>query len=163
MGYAYTDLELQLYELLLKDIIELMGSHVFLVGPHASGEPLIAADLQEYRRVLRPSQVHHVPHVQVINIAEAVSNMLDHRVDITTPTVTVVDVKDFSLGNLEPAIGVEIKYVEGLEGSNIMLLKRSDIKVIVDILMGMESRRRRRKPRPPGPGFSAAPWPGTPT
>ena len=46
--------------------------------------------------------------------ATAVSNMLDHRVDITTPTVTVVDVKDFSLGNLEPAIGVEIKYVEGL-------------------------------------------------
>ena len=71
--------------------------------------------------------------------ATAVSNMLDHRVDITTPTVSVVDVKDFTLGNLEPAIGVEIKYVEGLEGSNIMLLKRSDIKVIVDILMGMET------------------------
>ena len=71
--------------------------------------------------------------------ATAVSNMLAHRVDITTPTVTVVDVKDFSLGNLEPAIGVEIKYVEGLEGSNIMLLKRSDIKIIVDILMGMET------------------------
>lgn len=71
--------------------------------------------------------------------ATAVSNMLDHRVDITTPTVSVVNVKDFSLGNLEPAIGVEIRYVEGLEGSNIMLLKRSDIKVIVDILMGMET------------------------
>lgn len=71
--------------------------------------------------------------------ATAVSNMLDHRVDITTPTVSVVDVKDFTLGNLEPAIGVEIKYVEGLEGSNIMLLKRSDIKIIVDILMGMET------------------------
>ena len=71
--------------------------------------------------------------------ATAVSNMLDHRVDITTPTVTVVDVKDFTLGPLEPAIGVEIRYVEGLQGSNIMLLKRSDIKVIVDILMGMET------------------------
>ena len=71
--------------------------------------------------------------------ATAVSNMLDHRVDITTPTVSVVNVKDFSLGNLEPAIGVEIRYVEGLEGSNIMLLKRSDIKVIVDILMGTET------------------------
>ncbi|MBD5098355.1 MAG: flagellar motor switch protein FliN [Clostridiales bacterium] len=71
--------------------------------------------------------------------ATAVSNMLDHRVDITTPTVSVVDVKDFTLGELEPAIGVEIKYVEGLEGSNIMLLKRSDIKIIVDILMGMET------------------------
>lgn len=71
--------------------------------------------------------------------ATAVSNMLDHRVDITTPTVSVVNVKDFSLGNLEPAIGVEIRYVEGLEGSNIMLLKRSDIKMIVDILMGTET------------------------
>ena len=37
------------------------------------------------------------------------------------------------------AMGVEIKYVEGLEGSNIMLLKKSDVKVIVDILMGMET------------------------
>ena len=71
--------------------------------------------------------------------ATAVSNMLDHRVDITTPKVTVIDVKDFSLGNIEPAMGVEIKYVSGLEGSNIMLLKRSDVKVIVDILMGGET------------------------
>ena len=71
--------------------------------------------------------------------ATAVSNMLEHRVDITTPKVTVVDVADFQLGNLEPAMGVEIKYVEGLDGSNIMLLRRSDVKVIVDILMGSET------------------------
>lgn len=71
--------------------------------------------------------------------ATAVSNMLEHRVDITTPKVTVVDVKDFVIGNLDPAMGVEIKYVEGLDGSNIMLLRRSDVKVIVDILMGAET------------------------
>lgn len=71
--------------------------------------------------------------------ATAVSNMLDHRVDITTPKVQVVSVEDFSIGELEPAIGIEIKYVSGLEGSNIMLLKRSDVKTIVDILMGSET------------------------
>ena len=71
--------------------------------------------------------------------ATAVSNMLEHRVDITTPKVTVVDVADFEIGNLEPAMGVEIKYVEGLDGSNIMLLRKSDVKVIVDILMGSET------------------------
>lgn len=71
--------------------------------------------------------------------ATAVSNMLDHRVDITTPSVEVVSVEDFSLGDLEPAIGIEIKYVSGLQGSNIMLLKRNDVKVIVDILMGSET------------------------
>ncbi|MBU3820193.1 MAG: chemotaxis protein CheC, partial [Candidatus Faecalibacterium intestinavium] len=71
--------------------------------------------------------------------ATAVSNMLDHRVDITTPRVQVVSVKDFSIGDLEPAIGIEIKYVSGLEGSNIMMLRRSDVKTIVDILMGSET------------------------
>ncbi len=71
--------------------------------------------------------------------ATAVSNMLDRRVDITTPKVEVVKTADFSLGKMEPAMGVEIKYVEGLDGSNIMLLKKSDIKVIVDILMGTET------------------------
>ena len=71
--------------------------------------------------------------------ATAVSNMLNHRVDITTPTVSVVSIEDFTLGDLEPAIAVEIKYVSGLDGSNIMLLKRGDVKTIVDILMGTET------------------------
>ncbi|MBD5162059.1 MAG: flagellar motor switch protein FliN [Oscillibacter sp.] len=71
--------------------------------------------------------------------ATAVSNMLDHRVDITTPSVQVINAENFSLGRIEPAIGVEIKYISGLEGSNIMLLKRSDVKAIVDILLGTET------------------------
>ena len=74
--------------------------------------------------------------------ATAVSNMLDRRVDITTPEVSVVKTQDFTLGKMEPAMGVEIKYVEGLDGSNIMLLKISDIKVIVDILMGTETSEK---------------------
>ena len=72
--------------------------------------------------------------------ATAVSNMLARRVDITTPTVSVVSAKDFTLGDLQPAIGVKIDYVAGLSGSNIMLLKRSDVLAIVDILMGSTTK-----------------------
>ena len=82
--------------------------------------------------------IGEVMNISLGSSATAVSNLLDHRVDITTPSVSVVPVEEFSLGDLEPAIAVEIKYVSGLEGSNIMLLKRSDVKVIVDILMGTE-------------------------
>ena len=82
--------------------------------------------------------IGEVMNISLGSSATAVSNLLDHRVDITTPSVSVVPVEEFSLGDLEPAIAVEIKYVSGLEGSNIMLLKRSDVKVIVDILMGSE-------------------------
>ncbi len=83
--------------------------------------------------------IGEIMNISLGSSATAVSNMLDHRVDITTPQVSVVNAEDFSLGELEPAIGVEIKYVTGLEGSNIMLLKMSDVKAIVDILMGMET------------------------
>ena len=83
--------------------------------------------------------IGEVMNISLGSSATAVSNLLDHRVDITTPSVSVVPVEEFSIGDLEPAIAVEIKYISGLEGSNIMLLKRGDVKVIVDILMGSET------------------------
>lgn len=92
--------------------------------------------------IFNPMELDAIGEIMNISLgssATAVSNMLDHRVDITTPSVTVVNAEDFSLGSLEPAIGVEIKYVSGLAGSNILLLKMSDIKVIVDTLMGVET------------------------
>ena len=83
--------------------------------------------------------IGEIMNISLGSSATAVSNMLDHRVDITTPSISVVKAGEFSIGDLEPAIGIEIRYVSGLKGSNIMLLKKSDIKVIVDILMGSET------------------------
>lgn len=81
---------------------------------------------------------------EILNIslgasATAVSTMLNARVDITTPVVRVLTKSEFEISNLEPAVGVEITYLAGLSGSNIMLLKKHDVKVIVDMLMGTET------------------------
>lgn len=80
---------------------------------------------------------------EILNIslgasATAVSTMLNARVDITTPVVNIVNKDEFQMGKVEPAVGVEITYVAGLEGENVMLLKRHDVKVIVEMVMGME-------------------------
>lgn len=80
---------------------------------------------------------------EILNIslgasATAASTMLNARVDITTPIVQIKSRDEFEISNLEPAVGVEITYVEGLEGSNVMLLKRCDVKFIVEKMMGME-------------------------
>ncbi|WP_312047344.1 flagellar motor switch protein FliN [Anaerotignum sp.] len=80
---------------------------------------------------------------EILNIslgasATAVSTMLDRRVDITVPTVMISSKEDFEFTYMEPAVAVEITYVTGLSGNNIMLLKRHDVKVIVEILMGAE-------------------------
>ncbi|MDD3569673.1 MAG: flagellar motor switch protein FliN [Lachnospiraceae bacterium] len=80
---------------------------------------------------------------EILNIslgasATAVSTMLSRRVDITIPVVQVSSKEEFKLESMEPAVGVEIVYVSGLSGKNVMLLKKHDVKVIVEILMGTE-------------------------
>ncbi len=80
---------------------------------------------------------------EIVNIslgssATAVSNMLNARVDITVPRVRVESYEEFEFKNLEPAIAVTIDYVQGITGNNIMILKREDIKVILEMLMNTE-------------------------
>ena len=70
--------------------------------------------------------------------ATAVSTLLGTKVDITTPTVTVQTREEFEFKRLEPAIGVEIAYVEGLDGRNVMMFRREDVRVIVSTLMGTD-------------------------
>lgn len=68
--------------------------------------------------------------------ATAVSTMLGTKVNITTPVVLVQTKEQFEFKRLEPAIGVEISYVEGLEGKNIMMFRKEDIRIIVSTMMG---------------------------
>ncbi len=70
--------------------------------------------------------------------ATAVSTLLGATVNITTPVVKVASSNEFEFHKLEPAVGVEIAYVEGIEGSNIMMFSRNDVRIIVGMLMGME-------------------------
>ncbi len=79
-----------------------------------------------------------VMNISLGSSATAVSNMLDCRVDITTPMASMVAMESFDFGDMQPAIGVEINYTSGLQGSNLMMLKRNDVRVIVGTLMGSE-------------------------
>ena len=58
--------------------------------------------------------------------------------NITTPVVRVLTSDEFEFKSLEPAVGVEIAYTEGLEGSNIMMFRRNDVRIIVGISMGAD-------------------------
>ncbi|MCI8513197.1 MAG: flagellar motor switch protein FliN [Lachnospiraceae bacterium] len=70
--------------------------------------------------------------------ATAISTLLGTKVNITTPVAQVLSSEEFSFERMEPAVGVDISYVKGLTGSNVMIFRRDDVRVIVGILMGME-------------------------
>jgi len=70
---------------------------------------------------------------EVMNIsmgaaATAMSTILDKKVNITTPRIETMSVDEFEFSYLEPVIGVLIKYIEGIDGTNILLLREDDLK-----------------------------------
>lgn len=78
---------------------------------------------------------------EILNIsmgaaATAVSELLNAKVWITTPQVSVVKAADLNYDRLEPAICVKIVYVSGISGQNMMVLKQDDVQLILNQLMG---------------------------
>ncbi len=82
--------------------------------------------------------IGEIMNISLGSSATSLSELLGRRVEITVPRINVTYVKDFSYKNLEPAIGVEINFIEGLEGVNLMIWKRSDAKAIIEILLGQD-------------------------
>lgn len=81
--------------------------------------------------------IGEIMNITMGSAATAVSNLLSAKVWITTPTVTVVSAKDLSFPELEPSIMVRIKYVQGVSGQNVLVLKQNDVQLILDQLMGL--------------------------
>lgn len=82
--------------------------------------------------------IGEVMNISMGTAATAMSTILNKKVNITTPKIETIEVKDFEFIELEPVVGVLIKYVEGIDGSNVLLLKESDMKKILAHLFDME-------------------------
>lgn len=80
--------------------------------------------------------VGEILNISMGSAATAVSELLNAKVWITTPKVSVVKVGDLNYDNLEPAICVKIVYVEGITGLNMMVLKQNDVQLILNQLLG---------------------------
>ena len=99
-------------------------------------------DNENFKNPLNSIEIDTIGEILNISMGSAatsVSTLLGRKVNITTPVVSVVKTNELEFENLEPAIGIEIEYIEGLSGSNLMFMKRTDIKLIVDLLIsGMD-------------------------
>jgi flagellar motor switch protein FliN/FliY len=75
-------------------------------------------------------------NISMGSAATAVSSLLSMKVDITAPNVEIVKGTNLIYQPFEPAVGVEIKYKEGIEGVNIFILSQIDVMKIFDIMLG---------------------------
>lgn len=87
---------------------------------------------------LQKDAIGEILNISIGSSATAISTMLQKRTDITTPRVEVVSAENFEITSMEPAVAVEIEYVEGIRGKNVFVLRRSDVKAIVETMMMTE-------------------------
>lgn len=77
-----------------------------------------------------------VGNISMGTAATTLSALLNHKVEISTPTVSMIYPKDLSSKYDKPCVGLKINYKEGLIGSNLLILKQEDVKIIANLMMG---------------------------
>ena len=77
-----------------------------------------------------------IANISMGNSATTLSMMVNKKVDITTPNVKVIKRSEALDDYEKTCIFVQIHYVKGLEGNNVLVLKEHDVKVMTDLMMG---------------------------
>lgn len=80
--------------------------------------------------------IGEVANISMGTSATTLYSLVNKKVNITTPVVEETT-WDEVVGNYEkPCVFIQIKYTVGLNGTNILVLKEHDVKVITDLMMG---------------------------
>lgn len=80
--------------------------------------------------------IGEVANISMGSSATTLYSLVNRKVNITTPVVTPATWSTL-LGDYEkPCVFIQIKYTMGLDGTNILVLKEHDVKVITDLMMG---------------------------
>ena len=77
-----------------------------------------------------------IGNINMGTAATTLFTLLNQKVLITTPRVRVIKWSELCSGYDRPAVGVRVGYREGLRGSNVLILKDRDVKIIADLMMG---------------------------
>ena len=80
--------------------------------------------------------IGEVANISMGTSATTLYSLVNKKVNITTPVVEETTWEEV-VGNYEkPCVFIQIKYTVGLNGTNILVLKEHDVKVITDLMMG---------------------------
>lgn len=77
-----------------------------------------------------------IGNISMGTAATTLFTLLNHKVTITTPDVSVTSLTELAAQYPIPFVAVEIQYTKGIKGNNLLIIKEDDVKIITDLLMG---------------------------
>ncbi len=80
--------------------------------------------------------IGEIGNISMGTAATTLFSLVNRKVDISTPVVSFATWNDICDAYEKPCVFIRIAYTVGLDGSNILVLKEHDVKVITDLMMG---------------------------
>ncbi len=80
--------------------------------------------------------IGEVANISMGTSATTLYSLVNRKVNITTPVVDMATWDTIVEEYERPCVFIKIKYTVGLEGTNILILKEHDVKIITDLMMG---------------------------
>ncbi len=80
--------------------------------------------------------VGEVANISMGSSATTLYSLVNRKVNITTPVVSMVTWDNVIEDYVKPCVFIQIHYTAGLDGTNILVLREHDVKVITDLMMG---------------------------
>lgn len=81
-----------------------------------------------------------IGNISMGSASTALYQLINQQVNITTPVVSVTTLKEIRQGFETPNIILDIKYIEGIVGRNILIIKIQDGAVISNLMMGGDGK-----------------------
>ena len=80
--------------------------------------------------------IGEIGNISMGTAATTLFSLVNRKVEISTPVVSFANWSDICEAYEKPCVFIRIGYTVGLDGSNILVLKEHDVKVITDLMMG---------------------------
>lgn len=94
------------------------------------------AEAQELLSDVEKDAIGEVANISMGSSATTLYSLVNRKVNITTPVVEFCTWDNLLTQYERPCVFIQIKYTVGLDGTNILILKEHDVKVITDLMMG---------------------------
>lgn len=94
--------------------------------------------VDDYLTPLEQDALGEIGNITFGSAATALSTLLNKKVDITTPKVSIITRSKFEEEFPKPHVAVHVEYVDGFEGMNSLVIKTRDAQVIADLMLGGE-------------------------
>lgn len=80
--------------------------------------------------------IGEIANISMGTAATTLFSLVNRKVEISTPVVSMATWDDVVKNYERPCVFIRIAYTVGLDGSNILVLKENDVKIITDLMMG---------------------------